>query len=327
MTDDAPSDELLARVIAGEADADEVAIVERWASADRAHRALLDELGGVAAPRASTWATEAAWQKVAARLHTGERPAAVLPIARPEPRTRHLLRLAAMVVVVLGALFAWQMLRPSRTVLELATAPGEIREVTLPDGSLAVLAAGSRLTVPIGYGPEHRTVRLEGEAWFHAMHEGQPFIVQSGSFEVRDIGTTFTVEGRRHRHFRVTVVDGSVEVRLVEADARLALLAQGDVADFHEDGALLAVHHDQPVETRTAWRSGSLQFVDAPVMDVLERLSAWFGREIRIAPALTIGRTLTATFPTDSFDATLEILASLLGVAVVPDDDNGVWLQ
>jgi ferric-dicitrate binding protein FerR (iron transport regulator) len=232
-----------------------------------------------------------------------------------------------MVVVVLGALFAWQMLRPARAVLDVATAPGETREVTLPDGSLAVLAAGSRLTVPIGFGPEHRTVRLEGEAWFHAMHEGHPFIVQSGNFVVRDVGTTFTVEGRRHRHFRVTVVDGAVEVRLVEASARLALLSRGDVADFHEDGALLAVHHDQPVEVRTAWRSGTLQFVDAPVMDVLERLSAWFGREIRIAPALTIGRTLTATFPTDSFDGTLEILASLLGVEVVPDNDNGVWLQ
>jgi ferric-dicitrate binding protein FerR (iron transport regulator) len=122
------------------------------------------------------------------------------------------------------------------------------------------------------------------------------------------------------------VVEGAVEVRSAAAGTRLAHLQQGDVGDFHQDGALLAVHHDQPVDVRTAWRSGALEFVDAPVMDVLERLSVWYAVEFRIAPARTIGRTLTATFPSDSLDAVLELLATLLGVTVVPDAD-GFWLQ
>jgi transmembrane sensor len=194
MTDPSPSDEMLARVIAGEADAEEITQVERWAEADPANRSVLVALRQAGRAPVGNWPVDAAWQRVSARLHTGERPAAVLRIARPRTRRQVLLRMAAMVTVVLGVALAWQMLRPARAVLEVATGPGERREVTLPDGTLAVVAPDSRLTVPIGFGPEHRIVRLDGEAWFHATHEGHPFEVHSQVFVVRDIGTMFTVE-------------------------------------------------------------------------------------------------------------------------------------
>lgn len=327
MTDSTPTDELLARVVAGEASAEEAAMVERWAASDPAHRTVLEALRGGAAPGQGAWEVDAAWRKVSARLHTGERPAAVLPIARPPSRRQMLLRLAAVIVVVVGIALAWQVLRSPAALLEVATAPGERREVSLPDGTLAIVAPDSRLVVPAGFGPEHRIVRLDGEAWFQATHEGHPFEVHSRIFQVRDLGTTFSIEGRRHQFFRVTVVEGAVEVRHRGVERRLALLEQGDVGDFHQDGALLAVHHDQPVESRTAWRTGRLEFVDAPVMDVIERLSAWYAVDIRIAPARTIGRTLTATFPGDSLDSVLELLVTLLGVVALRDDDGGVWLQ
>jgi transmembrane sensor len=250
-----------------------------------------------------------------------------LPESARDNRQRPWPRLLALVAVVLLALIAWQMLRPAPSVLSESTQPGEVREVPLPDGSLAVLAAGSRLTVPVGYGPEHRTVRLDGEAWFHVLQEGQPFIVQAGNFAVHDLGTTFAVAARRHHFVQVVVVEGSVAVRSLESGVQLTEAEAGDVADFHQDGALLAVHHAQPVDRLTSWRSRELRFVDAPLMDVLERLSTWYAREIRIAPALTIGRAVTATLPVDSFDAALAALTTLLGVEVVPDGDDGVWLQ
>jgi transmembrane sensor len=89
---------------------------------------------------------------------------------------------------------------------------GEIRRLTLPDGSTLVLNAES--TVQIRFEKNERRVLLRaGEASFQVAHDvNRPFIVEARDVAVRAVGTSFTVR-LQPASVSVTVVEGVVEVK------------------------------------------------------------------------------------------------------------------
>src|SRR5262249_55040216 len=96
----------------------------------------------------------------------------------------------------------------------IVTEIGQRDSTRLSDGTRVVLAPQSRLTIASGYGNTHRTVQLDGEAFFDAAHAGtQPFIVRAGAAAVRDIGTAFTVQAPATDSVVVAVTTGSVILR------------------------------------------------------------------------------------------------------------------
>jgi transmembrane sensor len=321
MTDHELPDELLARFLSGEASAADRVAVETWAAADPAHRALLDRLlEATAPPTTGTWDVDRAWKQTVDVISRPGEPT-MIAVLRPA-KHRMLVRLAAAVVLVVGAVFAWRQLSPAPEATVYATGLGERLEVNLPDGTIAVLGAQSTLTVPARFDSTARRVTLYGEGWFEATHGTSAFEVVSGDYLVRDIGTVFTVTQRADVPLEVTVVEGEVQVR-VTADTAilLASLQAGDVGTFTrpdttlEHEAVLA--HDQPVAERASWRTGTLEVVDAPVQQVVDRLAAWHGTTIIVAPERSLGKTITATLPLDSLDAAIDLVATLINATVV----------
>src|SRR3546814_11678062 len=73
------------------------------------------------------------------------------------------------------------------------TGTGEMRNVTLSDGSSVTLDTGSAIAV--NYGDGRRGVRLlAGRAWFDVAHdERHPFTVSAADARVRVTGTAFDV--------------------------------------------------------------------------------------------------------------------------------------
>ena len=322
MTDHDLPDETLGRFLSGEASAADRVAVETWAAADPAHRALLDSLlAATAPPVGSSWDVDRAWKQTIKVVREPNEPV-VVAVMRPARLRPVLLKLAAAVVVVLGVALAWRQLNRTPAPTVYATGVGERIEVALPDGTVAVLAPWSTLTVPADYGDTSRRVTLDGEAWFEASHDSVSFEVSSGDYLVRDIGTVFTVSRRADAPFQVMVVQGEVQVRvLADTSSLLASLSAGDVGTFARPDTLLeheaTLAHEQPVDALTAWRGGSFEVVDAPVYLVVDRLAKWHGVTIDVAPERSAGRTITATLPLDSLDAAVDVLANLLGAQVV----------
>jgi transmembrane sensor len=119
---------------------------------------------------------------------------------------RFALAASFLLSVVAGAL-VWQ--QSFRGVY--STGIGEQRSLTLTDGSTVDLNSRSRIRVR--YAQEERHIDLlEGQALFHvAKNRLQPFVVQSGSTQVRAVGTQFDVY-RKENGTIVTVVEGRVAV-------------------------------------------------------------------------------------------------------------------
>ena len=70
---------------------------------------------------------------------------------------------------------------------------GQRARIKLPDGTFVWLNAGSVLTYPSIFG-EERKVYLKGEGFFDvAKNEKSPFIVSTGTLDIRALGTQFNV--------------------------------------------------------------------------------------------------------------------------------------
>ena len=132
-----------------------------------------------------------------------------------------------------GLLFLQPESQPDRLAEVLVEAPaGSSFEAVLPDGSLAVLSAGSRLRHPAAFADDTRRVTLEGEALFQVVHDARkPFQVLSGNLGVQVLGTCFTLSDYPEAPTaRVVLTEGSVAVHPAQESARLQILAPGETA-------------------------------------------------------------------------------------------------
>lgn len=124
-------------------------------------------------------------------LKIGDKP----PLAAPPQRWQGL-RAASLAVACLGLLLATALIAQVYLAGRETTAHGEIRRMTLEDGSTIVLNTSS--VVNVRYTQHERRILLrEGEASFDVTHDAaRPFIVQARDVAVRAVGTNFSVRLR-----------------------------------------------------------------------------------------------------------------------------------
>tara|TARA_R110000782_G_scaffold268689_1_gene365596 strand:+ start:128942 stop:129916 length:975 start_codon:yes stop_codon:yes gene_type:complete len=153
-------------------------------------------------------------------------------------------------------------------IADARTGIGEVRELTLADGTHVVLDADSAIDVAID--ADRRRIRLlKGRAWFNVAYERRPFTVATGGGQIRDIGTAFEV-ARRSDGGEVAVTEGVVE--LTAAGGKALQLSQGMSARFDGRGHSRLI---EPTPGAATWRQGRLQFVDMRLSDLLEDLSRY----------------------------------------------------
>jgi len=71
----------------------------------------------------------------------------------------------------------------------------QTRNLTLPDGTLLTLNAGSRITWPDRFSGANREVFLDGEVVANVAKDSEhPFIIHSGEADIRVHGTTFDLK-------------------------------------------------------------------------------------------------------------------------------------
>lgn len=99
-----------------------------------------------------------------------------------------------------------------------ATAIGQQRTVTLPDGSIVYLNTNSQIR--IDYSAQYRNILLlQGEVFFDvAKQPERPFHVYAGRGRVQAVGTAFTVYYRENDDIDVTVMEGKVALSVLSKE-------------------------------------------------------------------------------------------------------------
>jgi len=228
--------------------------------------------------------------------------------ARRRQRRRQLTGLGAVLLLVLaGAQLPW-----AYWGADYRTAAGEIRTLTLPDGSQVVLNSGS--AIDLDYSDATRTVELvRGELLATvAKAPERPFQVVTRDLTATALGTEYSV--RLDDGFtRVAVQESRVSVTPRDGGDGLALSA-GQQADLNRDGVLA---RDAAPRQRPDWADGRLAFSNASLTDVVDRLARHRPGLLTLDDALANSpRRFTGVLPANDSDAALALLADTLNLEV-----------
>lgn len=191
---------------------------------------------------------------------------------------------------------------------DYVSAPGEVREVTLDDGSRITLDADSALAVR--YGAHAREVELRrGAAYFRVTPGQVPFVVAAHGGEARVLGTRFEVR-LRPAGARVTVEQGRVGVR-ARADGVQQVLGAGQQVAFANGEADGVATVD--VAAQLAWREGRLSFYRAPLGEVLAELDRHYPGRILLLDRELADKRISGSFPSNDPAAVLDSLKAVVG--------------
>lgn len=176
--------------------------------------------------------------------------------------------------------------------------PAQIAVATLDDGSTVRLAPESRLSIPTGFGPDLRAVKLEGAGTFQVA-PGQPknFQVHTRNAVVIAKGTKFTVRNYEGDSATTVVVhEGSVDVRVGKATQPLAA-----------GSSMIAVTGQAPRVATTAeadeaagWTAGTLAVNNRPLREVLPLMRRWYGLTVSVPQDTLLARPVTLRASLDS---------------------------
>ncbi len=241
---------------------------------------------------------------------------------RAAARPRRSLALAAAALIAVGlssSAVAFHMLRNGaggggvQEYLEASTGIAQLDTLELPDGSSAIMAPNTSVRYAIDAERGPRVVVLEGEAYFDVRHdEERPFRVRTRSATVTDLGTSFVVrEYAADTSALVAVRTGAASV-VATASAQDApeTMRPGDGARVGSRGKISRFTGDP--ESYGAWTGGRLAFDGAPLPEVLERLSRWYGVEFRMTDPTLERQYFTGSFDAASLPQALDILGPLV---------------
>jgi transmembrane sensor len=329
--------EALARHLSGESDGAERARIEQLLAADPVGAAMIAALEQALETPVVAELTEADVEAALA-MARARRDGIVLPLRRREASWRRgALRAAAVLLVVAGGALLLRSARQSATGTresaavstterEIATGIGTLDSLRLPDGTRVVLGPRSTLRVSARYADGDRTVRLRGQGYFDVVHDAShPFVVRTATAELRDVGTTFSVESDEGSGARVAVTSGAVAVAGTGAAQGATFLVRAGERAAFTSAATLRIERGATADD-LAWLERRLVFHDASISRVAAELRRWYGLELVVADSALAARHVTATFDGDSKGDIGRVLAAVLGAAVQQRQDT-LWLQ
>lgn len=266
----------------------ESAEMQAWVDADPRHRQALERCG-------------AAWGALDHPYQAGAGNDFLEAIeARVRRRRRRQLASATTGLVVLlgiGIGWRWASQPPSSAPIE-SVRPGTATVVlpsqrTLPDGSRVELNEGAEITTDFR-GDRRRVELRKGEAYFVVARDPtRPFIVATGRFDARAVGTAFAVR-RAASSVDVLVTEGQVAVERrgedttgtelpafrvpIAAAQTVATLRAGDRAvmltasggDVRPEIASLPA---EEIRERLAWRAPRFEFTRTPLAEAVALLN------------------------------------------------------
>ena len=257
----------------------------------------------------------------------GETPANhVVTRPRPLPRrwSQRFSAIAASVVLLAGLLAVTLLVERPEYQLAAQAEVGELREMLLADGSQITLNMGS--SAEVRYFDDRREVSLQGEAFFAVARDGtRPFVVHTGTAEVRVLGTRFNVRQG------VNTLDVAVEHGQVAVDAgapRLpaVLLSVGEAvhADYR-----LGQQQMRPVsaDAVATWRSGQLLFQQRPLAQLLDELARYLGKPVRLDATALAEQPLSGSLDIYRPEDFLASLPLLLPVQVNSAADGSITVS
>lgn len=245
------------------------------------------------------------------------RPSAVLQRRRID-RLVGVWRKAAAVLAVccsvlgLGVLGARLFMQPENGIY-VVTGDDNKGRFVLPDGTQVWLNYNSRLYYPESFDGSLRTVRLEGEALFNAVHDtSRPFRVKTSLMEIEVLGTVFDVKCYEHLDY--------AEVVLVSGSVKATCAGQLPVT-LCPDERLIAYRHSRKIDYQTVdadnynkWMFERQKLDEMRLDAIFVNLERRYNVEFDIAEDVGLAARLTLSLRNEPLEDILDAIALVVPI-------------
>jgi hypothetical protein len=192
--------------------------------------------------------------------------------------------------------------------------------ITLSDGSIVWLNAGSRLIYPSTFVDKTREVFLVGEALFDVKkNESQPFVVKTADVKIAVKGTKFNVSAYPEDYSVQTVLaEGSVEINRTNASLfeKGITLVPGQMAYFNKkskDTRIINVD----INHYTLWTEGLFNFSNTDLNRITKRLERYYNINFHFDDPLSGTIQITGKLDvTQNMSEVFEYLSKLTGLEI-----------
>ncbi|MBO9619685.1 MAG: FecR domain-containing protein [Niabella sp.] len=254
-------------------------------------------------------------------------------------RSRYLWPAAAALIgiMIAAGYFSYIKMFPKQQVHAKGVAMAAAKEVkaavhvvTLPDGSVVTLRKDSKLQYDASFEKgAQRKVVLTGEAYFDVAHdEKRPFIVSTGKYNVRVLGTAFNVKMIANG-LQVAVARGKVRVDEVASHKSMGVLLPGNQLTINnllpaKDQAMAAL---VPANDVSVWTKQTFAFNNNTWEAVAAAISNQYGVNVKLKSAGLAACRFTADFTDKSLSECMDILCLLTHSKWYKDGESTVWVD
>jgi transmembrane sensor len=156
---------------------------------------------------------------------------------------------------------------------KVTTKRGNFYPLTLSDGTVAILDAGSSIKYPVAFVGKERRVEITGQVYFEVKHNASmPFRVSVKGQTIEDLGTHFNINAYDDEpNIKTTLIEGSVRVndQTTLTPGQQAIISNGNIKVRKADMGQV-----------TAWKDGLFNFEGMPLADAMRQISRWYDVDV-----------------------------------------------
>ena len=325
MTDELNIQRLVS-YLTGNCSKKEQELVEQWLGMSDDNRMLFNDFtqiwSSTAADNSSClFDIEKAWVNFINRSNFGE----AIPIKTVENNKQfniksilvNVARIAALVVILFGLYLLFDKENRVEYNNYCATAIQLDSPFVLPDGSNIFMNKGAEIEYPEQFSSEVRNINFKGEAFFDIAHNpDKPMIIAAGNVRVKVLGTSFNLcnyidndeitvhlETGKVLFYSVDDIDGSIQEQVI--------LHPGQKGIYNKNTGLITKQQTCD-NNHLAWKTGALEFINAPLPDVIKALENTY--KIDVVSEISLSSyNLSARFNDETPESIFESLRVIYG--------------
>ena len=314
-------DDLIGKVLAGEASAEEQIQLQNWIRDSAANLKYFEQIKTIFEKASANqvqlqFDADAAWRRVKGKLSNQKRAKQVW---FKTPQFARALRIAAGLVLILTgglATYKWYA-QPIETFAVVSDTV--VVSDTLPDGSAAFLNKKSSLSYEYNPREKKRKVKLTGESFFEVKHEEEkPFIIEAEEVLVQDLGTAFNVKAYPNSD-TVEVIVKSGEVQIYTLKNRGLHLGAGETGIYSKRSR----EFSKLVKADTnalAYKTGVFSFNKTDLGSIIDKINEVYDAHIILGNEKLAKCQITVNFNNEKLDTVIEVIAETLTLTVTKKD-------
>jgi ferric-dicitrate binding protein FerR (iron transport regulator) len=236
----------------------------------------------------------------------------------------------AAVVIPLVLLFGWIVLSNpdaqifgNPTYAEIYVPRGDNARIFFQDGTQVYLNADTKIRYPKKFGLFKRKVSLSGEAYFIVSpNKHRPFIVNTGSADVRVLGTSFNVKAYNDdEQIKVVLDEGKITF---DTPTNRYKVAPGQQIVYDKTAGACTIQNLPQSSDISLWKYQITYLNDTPLSEVIRTLERKYDVSFHIKDPEALKYTYTLTTRQTSLE---EILSELQKIAPVKFRKKGTEIE